>query len=95
MFFQKAPDRLFKEFVGGAFLVNGKDLESFEQLTVQRCRKSFLFSHTFLLHFREIIRKGKTLRDYMNIQITEKAFGRQQTEIPSRPALPKAIGEKR
>jgi len=56
VFFQKVSDGLFKEFVGGTLFVNGKDLESFKQLTIQRCCKSFSFSHGVLIYFGKIIR---------------------------------------
>jgi len=46
--FQKVTDGLVKELVCRALLVNGENLELFEQPAVNGCCKSLSFSHGFL-----------------------------------------------
>ncbi len=46
--FQNVTDGLVKQLVRRTLLVNGENLELFEQLTVNGCCKSLSFSHGFL-----------------------------------------------
>jgi hypothetical protein len=55
--FQKVTDGIVKQLIRRTLLVNGEDLEPFEQLTVNGCCKSFSFGHGFLYNLEGVIRK--------------------------------------
>jgi len=54
---QKVTDGLVKEFVGRTLLVNGQNLEPFQQLTVDGCSESLSCSHDLSYNFYGILRK--------------------------------------
>jgi hypothetical protein len=74
--FQKVTNGLVKKLVRRTLLVNGENLELFEQLAVNGCCKSLSFSHGFLYKSKGSSASKKSF-DVICVYVSTYTHGRQ------------------